>query len=159
MSNRRLFLIIGVVFTLIMLAMCTIIYSFAFSSLRVGSTYNDRSYYKSGEFIEASILTWYEFSDNNRKINWLSFDDDTQKYYVATVGENQIVSPSDNVKYLFDHGALGLSFSGDTLKIFDYMSYGQEKGCIVLPLSATNENCDILWETSGFIAYRFCQDR
>ena len=159
MSNRRIFLIIGVAFALITLAMCTIIYSFSFSSTRVGRSYKDRSYYKSGGFIEASLLTWHEFSSNNRQINWLSFDDDTKKYYIAAVGENQIVSPSDNVRYLFDHGALGLSFSGDALKVIDYMSYGQEKGVIVLPLSATNKNCDILWETSGFIAYPFCQNR
>ena len=125
----------------------------------MGRSYNDRSYYTSKGFIEASVFTWQEFHDNNRQINWLSFDDDTKDYYISAVGEKQIIAPSDNVMYLFDHGALGLSFSGDVLMIFDYMSYGQEKGCVVLPSSSKMMDCDILWESSGFIAYPFSQNR
>ena len=160
MSNRRLFVIIGVTLVLIILVMFVTIYSFAFFSIHVGESYNNKSYYMSEEFRTAAILTWQEYKDNNPKVNWLSYDDDTNDYYIATIGGNQIVSPSDNVKYLFDHGALGLSFSGDALMIIDYMSYGEEKGCIVSPVSSYRRaNRIILWETSGFIAYPFSQDR
>ncbi len=159
MRKRRFCLILGALFALIMLVMCAISHTFALSSTKVGRSYNDRSYYRSRGFIEASILTWQEFSDNKLQINWLSFDCDTKKYYIAVVGENQIISPSDNVRYLFDHGALGLSFSGEALMIFDYMSYGQEKGCMVLPLSSKKMDCDSLWESSGYIAYPFSQNR
>ncbi|MDO5435977.1 MAG: hypothetical protein Q4G19_06370 [Clostridia bacterium] len=158
MSNRRLFLLIGgVVFAFITFWVIVGI-QFAICSRHVGGSYNDRSYYESREFIEASILTWHEFSNSDREITWLTFDDDTKEYYIA--GGHIIISPSANVRYLIDHGALGLSFSGNALMIYDYMDYCNEKGCIVKPLSATNENCDdILWEASGFIAYRFWYNR
>lgn len=157
MKKRVLLLYIALI--LVAFTGCIIICIFASSSTHVSRSYNDRNYYMSKAFTDAAIVTWQEFNDKGHQINWFSFNHDTNEYYIAAVGGNQIVTPSENIKFLFDHGALGFSFSGGILKIYDYMSYGQEAGCIISPLLSNMTNHDVYWEMSGYIAYPFRENR
>ena len=150
----------GLQFCIIGLCSIVIIVFFHDYLIKKGPSYNNKEYYSSEEFIDAACQAYSELVKDYSHFTWLYKNVEAEQYLICNELSESIYIPSENIAFLFEHGALGIKLYNQYLFIVDYLSFSKEAGCIIKPNNTydSNENT-LLWERNGFVAYLHSQDR